>query len=149
METESDSAIPFLDALVMRQEKTLATKVYRKPTHTGLYLIFTSNHPPHMKRGLIQSIRNRASTIYQERQDLFNEIDSLRLDLQLKGYPQGFVDSATSSKGRSYLNKEQKPLGCVSIPYVKGVSEKFKRIGNRHSIRTIFKTKHTLRLSLM
>jgi hypothetical protein len=37
----------------------------------------------------------------------------------------------------------------VYIPYVKGASEKFKRIGNRYNIRTIFKTKHELRSSLM
>jgi hypothetical protein len=37
----------------------------------------------------------------------------------------------------------------VYIPYVKGVSEKFKRIGNRYNIRVIFKTKHTLRSSFM
>jgi hypothetical protein len=33
----------------------------------------------------------------------------------------------------------------VFIPYVKGISEKFRRIGNRFSVRTIFKTKHALR----
>jgi hypothetical protein len=33
MEIESDSAIAFLDVLVVREETTLATKVYRKPTH--------------------------------------------------------------------------------------------------------------------
>jgi hypothetical protein len=32
---ESDSAIVFLDILVIRKEPTLATKVYGKPTHTG------------------------------------------------------------------------------------------------------------------
>jgi predicted GIY-YIG superfamily endonuclease len=37
----------------------------------------------------------------------------------------------------------------VYIPYVKGVSEKFKCIGNRYNIRTIFKTKHTLSSSRM
>jgi predicted GIY-YIG superfamily endonuclease len=37
----------------------------------------------------------------------------------------------------------------VYIPYVKGVSEKFKPIANRYNIRAIFKTKHTLRSSLM
>jgi hypothetical protein len=38
--------------------------------------------------------------------------------------------------------EEQKPLGCVCIPYVKGVSEKIKRIGNLYNIRKIFQTKH-------
>jgi hypothetical protein len=36
----------------------------------------------------------------------------------------------------------------VYIPYVKGVSEKIKYIGNRYNIRAIIKTKHTLRSSL-
>jgi hypothetical protein len=53
-----------------------------------------------------------------------------------------------NSKSSIRLNEEQKPLGSVYISYVKGVSEKFKCIGNRH-IRTIFRTKHTLRSSLM
>jgi hypothetical protein len=37
----------------------------------------------------------------------------------------------------------------VYIPYLKGVSEKFKRIGNRYNIRMIFRTKNTLRTTFM
>jgi hypothetical protein len=40
MEIDSDSAIPFLDVLVVRKEMTLATRVYRKPTHDN----FSSNN---------------------------------------------------------------------------------------------------------
>jgi hypothetical protein len=40
METESENTISFLDVLIIREETTLATKVYRKPTHTGRYLNF-------------------------------------------------------------------------------------------------------------
>jgi hypothetical protein len=149
MKIESESAITFLDVLVIRKGTTLATKVYRKPTHTGRYLKFRSNHPPHVKRGLTQSLHNRASTICQERQDLLNEISNLKCDLQLNGYPQSFIDSVINSKGSSHQNTEENPLGSVHIPYVKGVSEKFERIGNRYNIRTIFKTKHKLRSSLM
>jgi hypothetical protein len=54
-----------------------------------------------------------------------------------------------NSKGSSHLNTEEKPLGFVYIPYVKGISEKFRCIGNRYNIRTIFKTKHKLRSSLI
>jgi hypothetical protein len=35
METESEIVIAFLDVLVIREETTPATTVYRKPTHTG------------------------------------------------------------------------------------------------------------------
>jgi hypothetical protein len=87
MEIESDSAIPFQDILFIRKETTLATKVHRKSTHAGWYLKLKFNHLPHVKRSLVQSLHNRASTICQE-QDLFNEISSLRSDLHLSGYPQ-------------------------------------------------------------
>jgi hypothetical protein len=102
-----------------------------------------------MKRGLVQSLHKRASTICQEQEDLYSEISSLRCDLQLSGYPQGFIDSVINSKGSSHLKKEEQPLRPVFIPYVEGVSEKFKCIGNRYNTGTIFKTEHTLRSSLM
>jgi hypothetical protein len=70
---------------------------------------------------------------------MVKEISNLRSDLQLNGYPQNFIDSVIKFKGSSRLSKEQKPLGSVCIPYVKGVSEKFKRIGNWYNIRMIFK----------
>jgi hypothetical protein len=49
VEIYSDSVIPFLDVLVIRKGVTLPTKVYRKPTHTGLYLNFKCNHLLHVK----------------------------------------------------------------------------------------------------
>jgi hypothetical protein len=126
----------------------LATKAHRKLNHTGRYLNFNTNYLPHVKRSLIQSLHNTTSTIYQE-QDLFNELSSLRRDLQLNYNPQSFIDSVINSKGSSRLNKNQKPLGPVYIPYVNDVLGKFKRIGNQYNIRTIFKTTHTLRSPLM
>jgi hypothetical protein len=55
-----------------------------------------------------------------------------------------------NSKGNSRQNQEEKkPLGFVYIPYVKGVSEEFRRIVYRYNIRTIFQTKRILRSSLM
>jgi hypothetical protein len=124
-----------------------------KSTENPLILaaISTSNpnHPPHVKRGLIRSLHNRASTICQDRQDLAKEINNLRHDLQLNGHPQGFIDSVINPKGSSHPKTKEKPLGSVHIPYVKGVSEKFKNIGNRYNITTIFRTKRTLQSSLM
>jgi hypothetical protein len=101
MENESNNAISFLDVLVIRKETTLGTQVYRKPTHTGWYLNFKSNHVPHVKRRLIQSLHNRASTICQDRQDLAKEINNLRHDLQLNGYHQGFIGLVINPTGSS------------------------------------------------
>jgi hypothetical protein len=37
----------------------------------------------------------------------------------------------------------------VNIPYVRGISEKFRCIGNHFNVRMIFKTKHTLHGTVM
>jgi hypothetical protein len=72
MKIQSGSTIPFLDVLVIREETILAAKVYRKLTHIGRYLNFSSNHPPHVK-----SHHKRSSTICL---DLCSEIINLRRD---------------------------------------------------------------------
>jgi hypothetical protein len=115
MEKESGSAIPFLDVLIIRKGTTLASEVYRKPAHTSGYLNFKSKYTPHVKRCLIQSLHNRTFNICQERQDPFNEISSLRRDLQLNGCSQNFIDSVIISKGSSRPNKEEKHLDSVYI----------------------------------
>jgi hypothetical protein len=63
-----------------------------------------------------------------------------KCDLQLSGYSQGFIDPFIRSKGSSRQKKmEEKPLDAVYRPYVKSISEKFKRIGNQNYIRTLLK----------
>jgi hypothetical protein len=81
METENNNKIPFLDVQVIRKQSSIITTVYRKPTHTGCYLNFHSNHPPHIKRGIIRSLYNRATIICRERQDLAHEVNNLKHDL--------------------------------------------------------------------
>jgi hypothetical protein len=71
-----------------------------KSLHTGRYLNFKSNNPPHVKRG---SIHNTPSSICQEWQDLVNEVSSLRYNFQLNGCPEGFTDSDIYTKCNSHL----------------------------------------------
>jgi hypothetical protein len=64
-------------------------------------------------------------------------------------YPKEFVDSVMKPSIRNGPPSDTVYQGTVIIIYVKGISEKFRRIGNRFNLRTIFKTKHTLRGTLM
>ena len=43
-EMESEGKLPFLDVLVVRNEGDVKLQIYRKPTHTDEYLIFSSHH---------------------------------------------------------------------------------------------------------
>jgi hypothetical protein len=81
--------------------------------------------------------------------DLCNENGSHRCDLQLNSYPQGFTGSVINSKGCICPSTDVKLLISVNIPCAKGVSEKITCIGNDYSIRMFFRTKRTLRSSLM
>ena len=40
---ESNNSIAFLDVLVTHEQDKLATSMYRKPTHTGLYMLWDSS----------------------------------------------------------------------------------------------------------
>jgi hypothetical protein len=149
MERESNNRLPFLDVLVSKNGSTLSTNVYRKPTHTGRYLHFDSNHPHHVKRGVVRSLIHRASVICQDRHDFLNEARHIKHDLALNGHPSALVNSIISTPTTSPPDIDLTTQGTVVIPYVKGVSEKFRRIGNRYNIRTIFKTSHTIRRAIM
>ena len=50
LEKEEEGKLPFMDAMIHRVDGSLKTGVYRKPTHTGRYLAYTSHHPESAKR---------------------------------------------------------------------------------------------------
>ena len=60
-----DGSLPFLDTLVHKQpDDSLLTSVYRKPTHTDLYLQWDSHHHLCAKYSVINTLRHRAKTVY-------------------------------------------------------------------------------------
>ena len=68
----------------------LQTSVYRKPTHTGRYLNFESNHPPSVKRSVVKSLISR--TEYVSRNDgKEEEAHKITVDLLANNYPRNFI----------------------------------------------------------
>ena len=63
-EARSDGSMPFLDVLIIpREDGSLETTVYRKPTHTDLYLQWDSNHTLTSKYGVVGTLHHRAQQI--------------------------------------------------------------------------------------
>jgi hypothetical protein len=74
MEVGINDTVPFLDVMVMKRGPKFTMKMYRKPTHIGRYLHFKSNHPHHVKRGVIDSLISRAKVTCQDQKDFNKEI---------------------------------------------------------------------------
>ena len=59
-----DGAMPFLDILVTPGgDGSLSTSLYRKPTHTDLYLQWDSHHPLTSKYSVIETLQHSANTL--------------------------------------------------------------------------------------
>ena len=70
----SDTVMPFLDILITPGEDgSLSTSVFRKPTHTDLYLQWDSHHTLTSKYSVIGTLQHRAQTICSNPQLLQKE----------------------------------------------------------------------------
>ena len=88
VEQEVENAIPFLDVLIIRNNGQLATKAYRKPTHTIRYLNFNSCHNFSQKVGLVKTLLFRAnSKLITNYRDRTNEVKFACNALRENEYP--------------------------------------------------------------
>ena len=66
--------MPFLDTTVtINEDGSLNTKVYRKPTHTDLYLQWDSHHAIAAKYSVINTLHHRAKAVCSNKQLLKEE----------------------------------------------------------------------------
>ena len=73
IEKENIGKLPFLDILIDRNNDKITTTVYRKPTHTGQYLHYISNHPKNTEQVIVNSVQNRSTVICSNEDDLLKE----------------------------------------------------------------------------
>ena len=93
MEIEHDGSIPFLGTVLTRCGGTLITEVYRKPTDTGLLLHFQSHVDGRYKKGLVNTMVNRAYRLSSTKEGFAKECNKLRTIFSKLRYPKTLVDS--------------------------------------------------------
>ena len=87
-EQRPDGSIPFLDILITPcEDGSLATAVYRKPTHTDLYMQWGSHHAISSKYSVIGILHHRANTICPSPKLLQQEEQHLQTVLTRCKYP--------------------------------------------------------------
>ena len=87
VEFESNNSMAFLDVLVTQEQEKLTTSLYRKPTHTRLYLLWGSSHNRRYKLGFIKTLVIRIYRICSSKEIVNKELDLLKKILTKNGYP--------------------------------------------------------------
>ena len=104
-EQREDGSIPFLDILVMpNEDESLSSTVYRKPTHTDLYLKWDSHHTLPSMYSVIGTLLHRAKAICSNPQLLKQEEDHLYSALTKCKYP-AWAPNRMRIKSRSQTQK--------------------------------------------
>ena len=86
--TKANGSMPFLHTLVTPQsDGSLATTVYRKPTHTNQYLHWDSHHAIMNMYSIISSLLHRPKHICSNQQLLVEEHTHIQRALSMCKYP--------------------------------------------------------------
>ena len=94
MEFELDGSMPVLGTILTRCGGTLTTAVYRTPTNTGLLLHFQSHVDSRYKKGLINTMVNRAYLLPSTKEGFAKERNKLCTMFSKQRYPKTLVDSS-------------------------------------------------------
>ena len=150
-ESREDGSMPFLDMLIIPQEDgRFNTTIYRKATHTDMYLQWDSQHPISSKYSVVGTLHHRARTVCSNTNLLQQEEDHLQKVLTTCKYPNWALNrikmkirSTTLKKKNKNQNKNTKLENCqqpyLVVPYYQGLCESVKRTCNKYGVQVYFK----------
>ncbi|XP_068692461.1 uncharacterized protein [Montipora foliosa] len=93
MELPSENTIPFIGIQIIKNGTEHETRVYRKPTNTGLLLHFQSHVDKRYKTGLLNTMLHRAHALSSTTEAFNEECAKLRSIFSRLDYPSGLVNS--------------------------------------------------------
>ena len=108
MELPSDSMIPFIGIEIIKNGTELETRVYRKPTNTGLLLHFQSHVDKRYKNGLLKTMLHRAYALSSTTEAFNEECAKLRSIFSRLDYPIGFINSTIDMFIQNIATKPEK-----------------------------------------
>ena len=118
-EIEENGKIPFLDCLVTRENNTLRTTVYRKPTHTDRLLDQTSYNPTSHKATTVRTLTRRAQIVCDSHDSLTDETNHLNTVFVKNNYSTDFIKRNTYIRPNDSSNSSY--TTTATIPYIRGI----------------------------
>ncbi|XP_044761653.1 uncharacterized protein LOC123318931 [Coccinella septempunctata] len=131
LEKETDRSVPFLDTKVIRlPDNRLILDWYRKPTSSGRYIHYLSNHTHGQKVNLVLGLKNRIRRIAHP--SLRTQNLEILFQLMLEnGYPRGLLNRLIHSSTHSGQPRNEHRgasttidlnLTYASLPLIKGMT---------------------------
>ena len=154
---KQDGSMPFLDTLLTPQEDgTLTTRVYRKPTHTDLYLQWDSHHNLACKYCVINTFTHRAKAACFSSQLLEEELKHLDEVLQQCKYPKWTIrkilreqEQRNNRRGKERNTRPTQKRCHIVVHYTKGLCESYKSICSKYGVQAYFKGGNIMNSLLM
>ena len=158
-EVEKSNSLPFLDILITRIETGFETSIFRKATHTGLGMKFSSAISTEYKHNIIDCLVDRAHKICSTMANFHAEIMKLKIFFAQNGYNVFYVDRVISKKVHNFNNPVPqvatvpKKIVYCSLPFMSNSHNKsFKQNINKIvgeffpyvNLRLIFKNTFTI-----
>ena len=135
-EVEENGKLPFLDCLVSRDDNSLRTTVYRKPTHIDRLLDESSYSPTSHKATTIRTLTRRAQLRCNTTDSLSDENKYLDHVFSKNNYNEDFIKRNTyRPTTTTEANANTTPTTTATIPYVKAYL-RTSRTSYNHSIST-------------
>ena len=93
METECNGMLPFLGIQLLNRSPQIETKLYVKPTNSGLLLHYQSHVDNRYKKGLLRTMLDRAHRLSSSWTHFSDECDCLKTVFSRLKYPKHLVNS--------------------------------------------------------
>ena len=114
-ELEQDNSISFLDVLITREnDGNMETGVYRKPTHTDVYLNWNAHAPNIWKTSTVRSLAKRAFKVCSNDISLNTELNHLEtIFINNNDYPKRVINNIIKSE-KEKINTAMSPTPTMN-----------------------------------
>jgi hypothetical protein len=136
METESEGHLTFLDIDIYRRpDGSLDHRVYRKTTHTNLYLNAGSHNHPSSKQAVLSTLVNRARALCDQ-ESLHAELVFLKDVFRQNGYNDRQIHRVLNRRP-NISHPEDNPDSVAFLPYVGSIFNRISRVLSRRNIKSL------------
>jgi len=137
-ELEDDNMLNFLNISVIKDNGNIITNWFRKPTFSGRYINYYSNHPIQYKWNTVMSLVDQAILLSDERFHAAN-LDIVKANLLNNGYPLTMLNRMIVKRHKFLKNKIRDSFETnndqsdnrnytLTVPYTGRLSNDIKRI---------------------